>query len=68
MSYAFGLLIVYPGLPVLPPGAGAGVRGRVSPLPTSRAWCWAPGPPCLSWGAQEKGGSDADAGKQAEAG
>lgn len=61
-------LIVYTGLPVPPPGAGAGVRGRVSPLPTSRAWCWALGLPCLSRGTQEKGGSDADSGKQAEAG
>lgn len=61
-------LMVYTGLPVLPPGAGAGVRGCVSPLPTGQAWCWAPGPPCLSRGTQEKGGSDSDSGRQAEAG
>lgn len=41
-----------PPLPVPPPGAGAAVRGRVSPPPAGRAWCWAPGPPRLSRGAQ----------------
>ena len=30
------------------------------------SWCWAPGLPCLSRGAQDKGSSDVDAGKQAE--
>lgn len=41
-----------PPLPVSPPGAGAAVRGCVSPPPAGRAWCWAPGPPRLSRGAQ----------------
>lgn len=41
-----------PPLPVPPPGAGAAVWARVSPPPAGRAWCWAPGPPRLSRGAQ----------------
>lgn len=59
-----------PLLPVPPPGAGAAVRGRVSPPPAGRAWCWVPGPPRLSRGAQvssalPRGGRGAAAGLRA---
>lgn len=59
-----------PPLPVPPPGAGAAVRGRVSPPRAGRAWCWVPGPPRLSRGAQvssarPRGGQGAAAGLRA---
>ena len=47
-------------------GAGVAVRSHgLLPL-ASWAWCWTPGLPNLSWGAQDKGSSDVDAGEQAE--
>ena len=46
--------------------AGVAVKGHgLLPL-ASWAWCLALGLPCLSWGAQDKGSSNVDAGKQAE--